>query len=214
MISTPPSEANAATAARTPTRRLRNFLPMNSLSPLIATGISPALDRPKFHKRNTIPVTAMSKTRKRMINTFQTSSPAGQPSSRDEIIASGRRGGLGVQAGGRARCVRSHGSVGTFSACPASSRALQVGTSAKAPVWWNERDGTVDILVGHDDVTWDFGVTVPLSTVHNLLAELGERPEAAPPPFGPTLFLALLAATNSLPMPAAILWSRSRVACW
>ena len=67
-------------------------------------------------------------------------------------------------------------------------RALQVGTSAKAPVWWNERDGTVDILVGHDDVTWDFGVTVPLSTVHNLLAELGERPEAAPPPFGPTLF--------------------------
>ena len=105
MISTPPSEANAATAARTPTRRLRNFLPMNSLSPLIATGISPALDRPKFHKRNTIPVTAMSKTRKRMINTFQTSSPAGQPSSRDEIIASGRRGGLGVQAGGRARRV-------------------------------------------------------------------------------------------------------------
>jgi hypothetical protein len=53
-------------------------------------------------------------------------------------------------------------------------RTLQVGTSAKAPVWWSERDGTVDILVGHDDVTWDFGVTVPLSTVHNLLAELGD----------------------------------------
>jgi hypothetical protein len=67
-------------------------------------------------------------------------------------------------------------------------RTLQVGTSAKAPVWWNERDGNVDILVGHDDVTWDFGVTVPLSTVHNLLAELGEPPEAAPAPFGPTLF--------------------------
>jgi hypothetical protein len=67
-------------------------------------------------------------------------------------------------------------------------RTLQVGTCANAPVWWSERDGTVDILVGHDDVTWDFGVTVPLSTVHNLLAELGERPEAPPVPFGPTLF--------------------------
>jgi hypothetical protein len=55
-------------------------------------------------------------------------------------------------------------------------------------VWWTERDGTVDILVGHDDVTWDFGVTVPLSTVHNLLAEPGEPPEAVPAPFGPTLF--------------------------
>jgi hypothetical protein len=43
-------------------------------------------------------------------------------------------------------------------------RTLQVGTSAKAPVWWNARDGTVYI------------VTVPLSTVHNLLAELGEPP--------------------------------------
>lgn len=67
-------------------------------------------------------------------------------------------------------------------------RTLQVGTCAKAPVWWNERDGTVYISVGHDDVTWDFGVTVPLATVHNLLAELGEPPEATPPPFGPTLF--------------------------
>jgi hypothetical protein len=65
---------------------------------------------------------------------------------------------------------------------------LQVGTCAKAPVWWNERDGTVYILVGHDDVTWDFGVTVPLSTIHNLLAELGDPPESPPAPFGPTLF--------------------------
>ena len=67
-------------------------------------------------------------------------------------------------------------------------RTLQVGRSAKAPVWWSERDGTVYILVGHDDMTWDFGVTVPLSTVHNLLAELGDPPEPPPAPFGPTLF--------------------------
>jgi hypothetical protein len=53
-------------------------------------------------------------------------------------------------------------------------RTLQVGTCAHAPVWWHELDGTVYIAVGSDDVTWDMGVTVPLATVHNLLAELGE----------------------------------------
>lgn len=40
-------------------------------------------------------------------------------------------------------------------------RTLQVGTCAHAPVWWNELDGTVYIVVGNDDVTWDAGVTVP-----------------------------------------------------
>jgi hypothetical protein len=92
-------------------------------------------------------------------------------------------------------------------------RTLQVGTCAKAPVWWNEKDGMVYIAVGNDDVTWDFGVTVPISTVHNLLAELGEPPDATPPPFGPMLFLVFFAAAKALPMPAAIFLSRSRVAC-
>ncbi len=70
----------------------------------------------------------------------------------------------------------------------AQGRTLRVGTSAHAPVWWNELDGTVYISVGHDDVTWDFGVTVPLATVRQILAELGQPPSVSPPPFGPTLF--------------------------
>ena len=65
---------------------------------------------------------------------------------------------------------------------------LKVGTCANAPVWWNERDGTVCILVGNDDEAWDMCVTIPLVTVHELLAEIGEPPSATPPPFGPTLF--------------------------
>jgi hypothetical protein len=93
-------------------------------------------------------------------------------------------------------------------------RTLQVGTCAHAPVWWNERDGTVYIVVGTNDVSWDAGVTVPLATVHKLLAKLGEPPAIAPLPFGPTHFLALFASAKALPMPAAIFWSRSRVACW
>ena len=35
-----------------------------------------------------------------------------------------------------------------------------VGTCASAPVWWDELDGTVNILVGHDDEAWDMGVTI------------------------------------------------------
>ena len=67
-------------------------------------------------------------------------------------------------------------------------RTLKVGTCANAPVWWDELDGTVCILVGNDDEAWDMCVTIPLGTVHELLAELGEPPEFTPPPFGPTLF--------------------------
>jgi hypothetical protein len=53
---------------------------------------------------------------------------------------------------------------------------------------WNERDGTVYILVGNDDEAWDMGVTIPLGTVDVLLGALGEQPKVTPPPFGPTLF--------------------------
>jgi hypothetical protein len=67
-------------------------------------------------------------------------------------------------------------------------RTLKVGTCANAPAWWNERDGAVSILVGNDDEAWDIGVTIPLGTVHELLAKLGEPPEVTPPPYGPTLF--------------------------
>jgi hypothetical protein len=67
----------------------------------------------------------------------------------------------------------------------AQRRTLKVGTCAGAPVWWDELDSTVNILVGHDAETWDMGVTIPLGTVHEILAELGEPPEVTPPPFGP-----------------------------
>jgi hypothetical protein len=52
---------------------------------------------------------------------------------------------------------------------------LKVGTCANAPVWWNELDGTVYILVGDDDEAWDMCITIPLGTIHELLGELGER---------------------------------------
>ena len=69
----------------------------------------------------------------------------------------------------------------------AQRRTLKAGTCANAPVWWNERDGTVYILVGNDDEAWDICVTIPLATVHQLLSEVGEPPSTTLPPFGPTL---------------------------
>jgi hypothetical protein len=88
-------------------------------------------------------------------------------------------------------------------------RTLKVGTCANAQAWWSERDGTVSILVGDDDEAYDFWVTVPLSAVHEILAQL-ERQEL--PPLSGAL-LVFLALAKALPMPAAIFWSRSRVAC-
>jgi hypothetical protein len=88
-------------------------------------------------------------------------------------------------------------------------RTLKVGTCANAPAWWSERDGTVSILVGDDDEAFDFSVSVPLSTIHEIVAELDRQ--QLPPPSG--VFLAFLAFAKALPMPAAIFWSRSRVAC-
>lgn len=64
-------------------------------------------------------------------------------------------------------------------------RTLKVGTCANAPVWWNERDGTVHILVGNDDEAWDMCVTIPLGTLHEILGEVGEPPRFAPPPPAP-----------------------------
>lgn len=67
----------------------------------------------------------------------------------------------------------------------AQRRTLKVGTCANAPVWWNERDGTVYILVGNDDEAWDLCVTIPLRTVHELLGELGEPPRLPRLPSAP-----------------------------
>jgi hypothetical protein len=51
-------------------------------------------------------------------------------------------------------------------------RTLKVGTCANAPTWWSERDGTVYIHVGDDAEAYDFLVGVPLSAVHEILAQL------------------------------------------
>jgi hypothetical protein len=52
----------------------------------------------------------------------------------------------------------------------AQRRTLQVGNCLDTPVWWSEADGRVDVLVCEDDEVRAVAVTVPLSTVHEVLA--------------------------------------------
>src|SRR5215468_11155380 len=53
--------------------------------------------------------------------------------------------------------------------------SLAIGRCADAPVWWNELDDQVYILVGHDDVTWDVAVVVPLATVDDIVRAVEEE---------------------------------------
>jgi len=53
-------------------------------------------------------------------------------------------------------------------------RSLAIGTSADAPVYWAKRGDQADILIGHDDETWDIALSVPVATVHEI-ASLAER---------------------------------------
>lgn len=55
-----------------------------------------------------------------------------------------------------------------------SSGSMRIGTSAGAPVFWSCDDGRVSVLVGHDDETWDFGVSIPETTLLELVRQLPE----------------------------------------
>jgi hypothetical protein len=48
--------------------------------------------------------------------------------------------------------------------------AVRAGVSAGSPAFWSaEADGRVSVLVGHDDQTWDFGVSFPMAALDEVL---------------------------------------------
>lgn len=62
---------------------------------------------------------------------------------------------------------------------PWLSGSLRIGTAAEAAAWWSvsspdEGPPTLSILVGHDDETWDFGVTLPLDVLDDVLNAVEE----------------------------------------
>jgi hypothetical protein len=61
----------------------------------------------------------------------------------------------------------------------AAYRSLAIGTCAGAPVYWamsewGRRGAEAVILIGHDDVTWDIAVGIPLSAAYEI-ASLAQR---------------------------------------
>ena len=59
---------------------------------------------------------------------------------------------------------------GIRSADWASRRCLHVGESAGSRVHWAADGEIATIMVGHDDETWDFAVTLPVATVEEIAA--------------------------------------------
>jgi hypothetical protein len=49
--------------------------------------------------------------------------------------------------------------------------SLQIGRCGSAPVFWSSDTESLSILVGHDDESWDFGVTLPRRTLEAILSE-------------------------------------------
>lgn len=62
-------------------------------------------------------------------------------------------------------------------------RSLEIGTSANASVFWamSHIQGEVNVFVGHDQETWDIGVTVPLDTVLEIARQAEEHIPPMPP---------------------------------
>jgi hypothetical protein len=53
--------------------------------------------------------------------------------------------------------------------------SLRIGTSANSQAFWSFEDGNLSILIGHDDETWDFGVTVPEAVLDDIITEIGRE---------------------------------------
>ena len=55
-------------------------------------------------------------------------------------------------------------------------RSLALGRTAGSRVFWGRSEaGDIYVLVGHDDETWEIGVTIPEEAFRRLLAAVADR---------------------------------------
>ncbi len=54
----------------------------------------------------------------------------------------------------------------------ADRKALQIGTMARAPVFWSMEERKLTILVGEDDETWDAAFTLPDTALKGVMQDL------------------------------------------
>lgn len=50
--------------------------------------------------------------------------------------------------------------------------SIRLGECAGAPTFWSCEDGTLTILVGQDDESWDFAVSMPEAIIDQIIAEI------------------------------------------
>jgi hypothetical protein len=50
--------------------------------------------------------------------------------------------------------------------------SVWIGKAAGADTFWSCEDGKLTILVGHDEESWDFAVSMPESVIDDMLAEI------------------------------------------
>jgi len=55
---------------------------------------------------------------------------------------------------------------------PWDSGALRLGVSARSPAFWSCDRGQISVCVGHDDETWDFGISFPENLLPDLISEI------------------------------------------
>ena len=60
-----------------------------------------------------------------------------------------------------------------------SRSSFRIGRSAGSPAWWSCDEGHLSMLVGEDDECWDFGVTLPVAVVGDILAEVRKQGSGA-----------------------------------
>lgn len=53
--------------------------------------------------------------------------------------------------------------------------SLRAGKAADAEVFWHLDEKNLFIMVGYDDQSWDFSVTIPVKEAQQFLADLNNR---------------------------------------
>jgi hypothetical protein len=56
--------------------------------------------------------------------------------------------------------------------------SIRIGKSANSQAFWSCEDGSLSILIGHDDETYDFGITVPEVVLNDILEEISRETQS------------------------------------
>jgi hypothetical protein len=50
--------------------------------------------------------------------------------------------------------------------------SIQIGQSGNTPAFWSSDAESISVVIGHDDESWDFGITLPRDAIPRILADI------------------------------------------